>query len=293
MLWDKLFPKTPMLDTAKKKVYSLPLLLELAVFLLIFFVPELISALISVFLLSPLVGDVQPLSPISLFLTGITVASVLLYCRLCERRSFKSLGFVRRRGALEYAVGFALGVLMFSLVALICALFGGCVFTLSDNLPSLLPTLALFLVGFAVQGLSEEVLCRSYLLNSLAAKQKAPVAVAVSAVAFSLLHISNPSVTPIALVNIALFGIFAGVYFWRRANIWGIAALHTAWNFAEGNIFGINISGIAPTVSVFNTTTHTSLSLINGGAFGAEGGIAVTLVLLIATIGAFFVPTNN
>lgn len=144
-----------------------------------------------------------------------------------------------------------------------------------------------------MQGLAEEVLCRSYLLNSLAVKQKAPIAVAVSAAAFSALHIANPSVTPVALINIALFGIFAGVYFWRRGSIWGVAALHTAWNFAEGNIYGINVSGIAPTVSVFSASVDNSLSIWNGGSFGAEGGLAVTVTLTLATIGACFLPHQN
>ncbi|MBE6694509.1 MAG: CPBP family intramembrane metalloprotease [Ruminococcaceae bacterium] len=294
MLFDKLFSKNEMLDATRKKAYSLPLFLEIAVFLLIFFASELVAGLLSQFLLSPLFGIVPaPLSPVDLYSTAVIIAVVLLYCRFFESRSFTSLGFIKRRATIEYALGLLVGLIMFGAVALACSAFGGYSFSVSGNVGAILPSLLLFFGGFMMQGMAEEVLCRSYLLNSLAARQKHPVAVGVSAVAFSLLHLGNSSITPIALINIALFGIFAGIYFWRRGSIWGIAAIHTAWNFAEGNIFGINISGVAPQVSVFRATCYSSLSLINGGDFGAEGGLAVTAVLLISTVCVCFIPASS
>ena len=290
---DKLFSKNQMLDAATKKAYSLPLLLELAVFLLIFFTSELLAGLLSQFLLSSLFGVAPaPLSPTDLYSTAVIIAAVLLYCRFFEGRSYTSLGFIKHRAAVEYAAGLLVGLIMFGAVVLACFAFGGYRFSLSGDVGKIIPSVLLFLGGFIVQGMAEEVLCRSYLLNSLAARQKPPVAIGVNAVAFSLLHLGNSSITPIALINIALFGIFAGIYFWRRGSIWGVAAIHTAWNFAEGNIFGINISGVAPQVSVFRATHDSTLSIINGGDFGAEGGLAVTVVLLISTVCVCFIPVK-
>jgi membrane protease YdiL (CAAX protease family) len=131
------------------------------------------------------------------------------------------------------------------------------------------------------------------LLNSLFPKTGALLAIAVSSVAFSLLHVDNAAVTPIALVNIALFGVFAGIYFLRRGSIWGIAALHSAWNFAEGNIFGVRVSGALPQASMFTATADGSMWLLSGGDFGAEGGLAVTAVLAIATIAVYCIPITH
>jgi len=50
--------------------------------------------------------------------------------------------------------------------------------------------------------------------------------------------------TPTALANLALYGLFAALYALREGGIWGISAQHTAWNWAQGNIFGLQVSGI-------------------------------------------------
>lgn len=55
-------------------------------------------------------------------------------------------------------------------------------------------------------------------------------AVIANSVIFAALHLLNPGVAPLAIVNLILFGIFASCYFIRRGNIWGIGALHSVWN---------------------------------------------------------------
>ena len=81
-----------------------------------------------------------------------------------------------------------------------------------------------------------------------------------------------------------VFGIFASVYFVKRGNIWGIAAIHSIWNFAQGNIFGVLVSGNDFGTTVFKSEINESMTLINGGAFGLEGGILVTIVMVVGTI---------
>ena len=87
--------------------------------------------------------------------------------------------------------------------------------------------------------------------------------------------------------------MFAALYFIRRGSIWGIAALHTAWNFVQGNIFGCYVSGINFYQSVFTTEIDNALSPINGGWFGPEGGLAVTAVLLIGIVTLSFMKNKE
>ena len=53
-------------------------------------------------------------------------------------------------------------------------------------------------------------------------------------------------------------------------SIWGISAIHTTWNFAQGNIFGIKVSGINAQVSLFSFKSSEAGKIINGGSFGLE-----------------------
>lgn len=106
----------------------------------------------------------------------------------------------------------------------------------------------------------------------------------VSSIAFAALHLGNSGISPLALVNLALFGVFAGVYFIQRGNIWGVAAIHSIWNFAQGNIFGILVSGNDFGITIFEATINEEMTLVNGGDFGLEGGILTTIVLVVATV---------
>jgi len=81
-----------------------------------------------------------------------------------------------------------------------------------------------------------------------------------------------------------LFGIFAGVYFIRRGNIWGVAAVHSIWNFAQGNIFGVLVSGNDFGTTIFTSTINENLTILNGGDFGLEGGILTTIVMVAGIV---------
>ena len=56
------------------------------------------------------------------------------------------------------------------------------------------------------------------------------------------------------------------------------------WNFAQGNFFGILVSGNNFGPSVFRFDSVSGMELVNGGAFGMEGGIATAIVLTVSII---------
>ena len=69
-------------------------------------------------------------------------------------------------------------------------------------------------------------------------------------------------------MNLTLFGVFASVYFIKRGNIWGIGAIHSIWNFAQGHFYGIKVSGMDSSCSLLNSVFVDGKDLINGGNFG-------------------------
>ncbi len=232
---------------------------------------------------------------IDLLATVGGVVAVILWARFFERRELVSLGLVRRRAVRDYLLGILLGVLLLGGAVGLCVLAGVAEVKVTAPAPSW-GLLALFFVGFLIQGLSEELLCRSLLMVSLSRRWPLWACVTANAGAFALLHLLNPGITVPALVNIFLFGLFASLLTLRLGSIWMAAAIHSLWNFAQGNLFGIPVSGIVGMPSPLTTTLATDTprhTLLGGGTFGIEGGLAATVVLVVAVAAVIFLPTRR
>lgn len=245
-------------------------------------------------LLLPDGADHGALLLVQLFSTVATVAAVLLYCLLGERRSLTSLGLIRRGAVCEYAVGLLGGLLMFGGAVLICVATETVTVRASSQAFSW-GMAVLFLFGFLIQGMSEELLCRSYLMVSLSRGFSLWACAVINALLFSVLHIGNHGISAVALVNIFLFGLFASFLTLRRGSIWMAGALHSMWNFAQGNLLGIPVSGIQGIPAPLSSELAEGKwqEFINGGVFGLEGGLAVTLVLTVSCTIALFMPTKK
>ena len=72
--------------------------------------------------------------------------------------------------------------------------------------------------------------------------------------------------------------------FYKTNSLWVVGAMHSIWNFFQGPVFGVQVSGLSSFSSVFKPIFIEGKELINGGAFGFEGGLAVTVVMLITVI---------
>lgn len=212
--------------------------------------------------------------------TGLLILAAVIYCKKFEKRSIASLGIRKTNIALEYGVGAAIGAVMYLLVVLIAYLTGSVTVALNPDVSYGL--VFLFLIAFVLQGAGEEIFLRGYLMTSVARDYKVVLALIFSSAVFALLHSANTGVTLFALVNVFLFGIFEGIYILKRGDIFGACAIHTMWNFVQGNIFGSSVSGISSMPSILITTADPTMQNANGGAFGLEGGFATTIVLLVA-----------
>lgn len=227
---------------------------------------------------------------VTLFATVGTIAAVLLYVHFIEKRKLYTMGLTRTSVFSEYGIGLAVGIVMFSAVIGLNVLFGGLSYAGALRNGGIAMVLFMFL-GYIVQGASEELLCRGYFFVSAARRSSLLVAMLANSVLFALLHAANVGISWLALLNLLLFGIFASFYMVRRGNIWGICAIHTMWNFAQGNIFGLQVSGTGSTASIFSFVGDDGKAWINGGSFGPEGGICVTIVLLISIL--ILLPMKN
>ncbi len=229
---------------------------------------------------------------LSLFITAATIAAVLVYCLKLEKRSAFSLGFHKKGAVTEYLAGLGIGLAMFGAVFGLMVVTGE-VTDVHVNTELSVVTLVLFFLGFVVQGASEEILLRSYYFVSGSLGVSVSSSLLISSAVFALLHLANPGISLLSVVNLFLFGVFAALYFLRRGSVWGIAAIHTIWNFAQGNIFGCKVSGMEMGGSVLVSTANENSSLFAGGSFGPEGGLGVTIILVIGIVVLSFMKNQQ
>jgi membrane protease YdiL (CAAX protease family) len=307
------------LDSLLKKDYSLMLqkaglgkqprniFLMFLIFIAVFLVSQLVPGLV-VGVLTGVFGvivalrsgstdlaflqDPQLMNLLSLFATGLATVIVLLYCKVMEKRSMDSVGFTKKRAFSDYIIGLLVGAGMFAAVIGINAATGAMSFDgMTGNLNYAL--WGAFFVGFLLQGMSEEVLCRGFLMNSIAGKSSVLAAILINSVGFAALHLANAGIAPLAIVNLALFGIFESILVIRLDSIWMASAIHSIWNFVQGNVFGVLVSGNSFGESVFTFSSAEGMEVLNGGAFGAEGGLGVTAVLVVSIAVCLFAVKNR
>lgn len=167
---------------------------------------------------------------------------------------------------------------------------------------------------FVLQSLVEELLFRAFAFTFLAAlvlllarlvfgrlplQQPSPgsgagrrwlvaglVANTGQSVAFALLHVGNPNVTPLALLNIGLAGAVLGWLYWGEGGLLGCWTFHAFWNFTLAAL-ALPVSGMTLGPPIFSTgVAGAGLPLLSGGVFGPEASILSTagLAALLAVL---------
>lgn len=231
-------------------------------------------------------------------LVGCIFLILLIFFRVSvfEKRKISSIGLDKNNAIKKYLRGFIIGILMMSSVVILLSLFGCLSIDKSSQQPTgvsaFLPVL-IILVGWIIQGSSEEIFTRGWLMNILGAKYNIKLGLLVSSLFFSALHLLNPNVNIISILNIALVGFFFGLYIIRSGDLWGACAIHSAWNFAQGNIFGFEVSGINVEIGTLIDFNLIGNDIITGGAFGPEAGLCATFVLLISILVLIYIPEKK
>ncbi len=169
------------------------------------------------------------------------LAALFIVTRFFERRRLADIG-LRAGGALSsWLKGAAIGALYLTASVGILALFGG--YRISAVAFSG-PALATGLLLHLMVGFFEELLFRGILFRFLEEGLGTWVALVISALFFGAAHLSNPGASLWGAAAIAIeAGLSIGALYIATRNLWVVMGMHTAWNFVQGNIFGINVSG--------------------------------------------------
>ncbi len=264
-----------------------------------FFVAAIVLMLLGAVILAAFGVDIRTENPATFTLQQVvTIAAAMffgwLYGKIFEDLPFRALGCALTKNWLrDLSFGLILGAVSLTIAALIAFIFGGLTFEVDRDFSTaaIITTLVTSLGVFILGAIAEEVMFRGYLLQTFARANLAWFAVGLTAVFFASAHLGNKNANAISTINTALAGIWLGAAYLKTRNLWFPFGIHLMWNWFQGAIFGVEVSGITKyTTAPLLREIDSGPAWLTGETYGLEGGIACTIALIISLAIIYFLP---
>lgn len=203
---------------------------------------------------------------------------ILAYELVIRRLGRRPRDDYRDRYALRlFGVGLGAGFALFSVAVGVAAILGVYRIVgrgdLSDFLPALLAS-AIF------PAISEELVFRGILFRWLEEFGGSWLALLLTSAFFGAAHLANPNASPIAAIGIAFeAGVMLGAAYMLTRSLWLPMGIHAGWNFTQGEIYDVPVSG-----TNVHGVVEAQLSgnpLLTGNGFGLEASL---IAIVIATL---------
>lgn len=211
-----------------------------------------------------------------------------------ENLPYKALGASFTKGWLKHlVVGCVAGAVTLGLSVLIAFALGGerFVLNLDEGANAVASSLVISFLVFAVAAAFEESLFRGYILQTFERNGLAWLAILLTSLFFGAVHVGNPNAGSISTLNTILAGIWFSIAYLKTRDLWFVWGLHLMWNFTQGSIFGIEVSGLTEiTSNPLLKEIDSGPTWLTGTTYGIEGGIACTIAIIISTIAIQFIP---
>jgi membrane protease YdiL (CAAX protease family) len=121
----------------------------------------------------------------------------------------------------------------------------------------------------------EELLMRGWAFRRIA-RFNPTFAIIFTSTIFGALHLGNPAISAVALVNIVLGGAILASLVLLARTLWASVAAHWVWNVIAGPILGHEVSGYLFTPSL-RRLADPGPTLMTGGQFGIEASLWMTV----------------
>ena len=185
--------------------------------------------------------------------------------------------------ARETAIGLGYGFALFTLIVAVAAMLGVYRVEGFGGTGGVLPAL---IANALFPAVSEEILFRGIVFRWVERLAGTWAGLIASSALFGAAHLFNPAATWTSTIFIAVeAGILLGGVYMLTRNLWLPIGLHAAWNFTQGGIFGVPVSGL-PDHGLIDSTLR-GPEILSGGPFGLEASI-IALVIASAA-GLWFV----
>ena len=198
---------------------------------------------------------------------GLTLAAYKFGIRRLSRDEHDDLPANRMTTGL--LLGVLIGGTLFSAIVGVAALCGIYRITSCCSTVNLVSDLA---IASIMPGFMEELFFRGILFRWIEDMSGSWMALAITSVLFGFAHALNPNATLFSSTAIAVeAGILLGGAYMLTRSLWLPIGLHAAWNFTQGYLFGIPVSGVAEKGLV--TSRLSGPELVTGGSFGLEASV--------------------
>ncbi len=186
---------------------------------------------------------------------------------------------VSGKGAvLETGAGVIFGFGLFTLITAVVWAMG--VYTPGEfnSFDTIWPMLATFAL---IPGVTEEILFRGLIFRYLERAAGSWIALFLSALLFGFAHYTNPNAGLIPAIAIAIeAGIMLGAVYMLTRRLWAAIGVHAAWNFTQGWVYGIPVSGFSEPGLI--DSTRNGPDWLTGGAFGLEASVVAMVLAALA-----------
>lgn len=261
-------------------------LVSLSVYIGLFLFLSMVFSVVAYFIwgLSGVHGS-YTLSQYAVIQTASLLAAVLpvfLVFKYCDYRPFSDLGLSMRGRWKDFLYGLLVAVLLFSIGFGLSLAWGEVrIIGVHLNFTDLAGSFGVCILV----ALTEEIMIRGYVLGRLLrTRLNKFLSLLISSVLFSLMHLFNPNVAFLPMLNLVLAGCLLGVAFLYIRNLWFPISLHLFWNWLQGPVLGYKVSGIELCPSLLQLQLPEN-TILNGGTFGFEGSVICTVLMILFTGG--------
>lgn len=217
----------------------------------------------------------------------VPLLAYLVLVKWIERRRISELAPVTLIP--QGLLGVVAGVLLFSIIVGALYLFGSYHVTGTNPNAAWLP--ALLVVGLGA-GIGEEIMFRGVLFRIVEEGLGTWWALVISALFFGAVHLGNPGATLWSSIAIAIeAGLLFGMLYHVTRSLALCMGLHAAWNFTQGTIYGIPVSGTD--ADGWLVSARTGPDWLSGGVFGAEASVVAIVLCSLCTVGLLLIALRR
>jgi CAAX protease family protein len=209
-----------------------------------------------------------------------------LYINIVQKKSLNSIiSLDDFKDQKSFWGGFLIGV-AFPCIGIIFALiFKAVTFVeIKFTLDLLLFGLLAF-VGYLISSTTEEIIYRGNYLQEFGKNKLVPIGIFVNSLVFALMHLFDSTFNILWVINLTLFGILASFMVCRKGSLGSASSFHFGWNWTTTVIIGSVNSSLSLGIGygILNFSFLDS-DILNGGVWGIEANIFITIALIIAII---------
>lgn len=237
-------------------------------------------------------GKLESLTPEQLLIISFssfigTFILLMIFMKNVDNEKLINLGFEIKNRLKDFFLGIGIGVLLICSCFLFITMFTEITFQYNMLIFTNITT---SILSFLIISIAEEMFFRGYVLRNLLLSLNKNLALTISAIFFTLLHVLNPNINLVSLFNIFLAGILLGISYVYTKNLWFPIGLHFSWNLSQ-SLLGFNVSG-QDAYSIIEVNILEK-NILNGGEFGLEGSIFSVVLQVICITLLFFYFKNK